>query len=411
MSSLSLKNNTLISLLFAVFLITSVNVEYGMGISAILMLLVSIVGLIATRGQDYPPLQAWEKYWISALFFFVGLVYIDILKGFGSISDIDSQARLLLAIPVYLYIRRVGANLNIVLIGAATGGIVTGVVAWYEYYYLSYLMAEGMTGNHIYFGEIALLLSIFSLFGLKVIQNYLLRVFLVIGVIFGIYATLVSGSRGGWIALPTILLLFMVYNIWNLSLQRRLLASVVMAMVIFGVYQSDNLPVKQRVDTAIDQASNYLSDNKQGHFLSSIGLRLEMWKASYLSAKDNNFLGSGENSYRPEIQRLVQEGKVHKSLVRFVDPHSQYFNTLLDQGIIGLFSLFLIFLIPLKVLLNNLKDHSQSHISVMFSSVLLLSYMEFMLTISTFEIQIMTLFFAFTLSIFLGLFTHNRHHS
>jgi O-antigen ligase len=305
----------------------------------------------------------------------------------------------------------VGANLNIVLIGAATGGIVTGIVAWYEYYYLSYLMAEGVTGNHIYFGEIALLLSIFSLFGLKVIQNYLLRVFLVIGVIFGIYATLVSGSRGGWIALPTILLLFMVYNIWNLSLQRRLLASVVMAMVIFGVYQSDNLPVKQRVDTAIDQASNYLSDNKQGHFLSSIGLRLEMWKASYLSAKDNNFLGSGENSYRPEIQRLVQEGKVHKSLVRFVDPHSQYFNTLLDQGIIGLFSLFLIFLIPLKVLLNNLKDHSQSHISVMFSSVLLLSYMEFMLTISTFEIQIMTLFFAFTLSIFLGLFTHNRHHS
>jgi O-antigen ligase len=184
-----------------------------------------------------------------------------------------------------------------------------------------------------------------------------------------------------------------------------------MAMVIFGVYQSDNLPVKQRVDTAIDQASNYLSDNKQGHFLSSIGLRLEMWKASYLSAKDNNFLGSGENSYRPEIQRLVQEGKVHKSLVRFVDPHSQYFNTLLDQGIIGLFSLFLIFLIPLKVLLNNLKDHSQSQISVMFSSVLLLSYMEFMLTISTFEIQIMTLFFAFTLSIFLGLYTHNRHYS
>ena len=124
MSSLSLKNNILISLLFAVFLITSVNIEHGMGILAILMLLVSIVGLIATRGLDYPSLQSWEKYWLASLFFFVGLVYIDILRGFGDISDIDSQSRLLLAIPVYLYVRRVGVNLNIVLIGVAIAAIV-----------------------------------------------------------------------------------------------------------------------------------------------------------------------------------------------------------------------------------------------------------------------------------------------
>ena len=88
MNSLSLKNNTLISLLFASFLITSVNVEHGMGISAILMLLVSLVGLIVTRKQDYPSLQTWEKYWLTSLSFFVGLVYIDILKAFKQISDV-----------------------------------------------------------------------------------------------------------------------------------------------------------------------------------------------------------------------------------------------------------------------------------------------------------------------------------
>jgi O-antigen ligase len=130
-----------------------------------------------------------------------------------------------------------------------------------------------------------------------------------------------------------------------------------------------------------------------------------------LIAKDHNFLGAGENSFKSEVKRLVQEDKVHKSLKSFVDPHSQYFNTLLDQGIIGFSSLLLIFFIPLKVLLNNLKNKNQSHVSAMFSSIILLSFMEFMITISTFEIQIMTLFFAFTLSIFLGLFTHNRHYS
>ena len=407
MSSLSLKNNILISLLFAFFLITSVNVENGMGISAILMLLVSIVGLIATRGQDYPLLQAWEKYWFASLFFFVGLVYVDILRGFGDISDIDSQSRLLLAIPVYLYVRRVGANLNIVLVGAAIGGIFSGVIAWYEYYYLSYSMAEGVAGSHIYFGEIALLLSIFSVFGLTTVKSYSVKLLLVVGLIFGGYAMLISGSRGGWITLPTILILFMSYNIWNIALWKRLLGSIMMMVILFGVYNSPELPVKQRVDIAIDEVVNYYSDNK----MSSIGHRLEMWKASYLIAKDHNFLGAGENSFKSEVKRLVQEDKVHKSLKNFVDPHSQYFNTLLDQGIIGFSSLLLIFFIPLKVLLNNLKNKNQSHVSAMFSSIILLSFMEFMITISTLEIQIMTLFFAFTLSIFLGLFTHNRHYS
>ena len=407
MSSLSLKNNILISLLFAFFLITSVNIEHGMGILAILMLLVSIVGLIATRGLDYPSLQSWEKYWLASLFFFVGLVYIDILRGFGDISDIDSQSRLLLAIPVYLYVRRVGVNLNIVLIGAAIGGIFSGVIAWYEYYYLSYPMAEGVAGSHIYFGEIALLLSIFSVFGLTFFKSYSIKLLLVAGFIFGGYAMLVSGSRGGWITLPTILLLFMSYNIWNIALWKRLLSLIMIVVALFSAYHSPELPVKQRVDIAINEVVNYYSDNR----MSSVGHRLEMWKASYLSAKDHNFLGAGESSFKSEMKRLVQEGKVHKSLQYFVDPHSQYFNTLLDQGIIGLASLLLIFFIPLKVLFNNLQNKNQSHVSAMFSSIILLSFMEFMITISTLEIQIMTLFFAFTLSVFLGLFTRNRHYS
>jgi O-antigen ligase len=378
-----------------------------MGFSAILMLLVSIVGLIATRGQDYPSLQAWEKYWFASLFFFVGLVYVDILRGFGDISDIDSQSRLLLAIPVYLYVRRVGVNLNIVLVGAAIGGIFSGVIAWYEYYYLSYSMAEGIAGSHIYFGEIALLLSILSVFGLSLVKSYSIKLLLAVGFIFGGYAMLISGSRGGWITLPTILFLFMSYNIWNIALWKRLLSSIMVVVILFSAYHSPELPVKQRVGVAINEVVSYYSDGE----MSSIGHRLEMWKASYLSAKYHNFLGAGESSFKSEMKRLIQEDKVHESLQNFVDPHSQYFNTLLDQGVIGLTSLLLIFLIPLKVLFNNLKNKKQSHVSAMFSSIILLSFMEFMITISTLEIQIMTLFFAFTLSIFLGLFTHNRHYS
>jgi O-antigen ligase len=199
----------------------------------------------------------------------------------------------------------------------------------------------------------------------------------------------------------------MSYNIWNIALWKRLLGSIMVVVILFSAYHSPELPVKQRVGVAINEVVSYYSDGE----MSSIGHRLEMWKASYLSAKDHNFLGAGESSFKSEMKRLSQEDRVNISLQNYVDPHSQYFNTLLDQGVIGLTSLLLIFLIPLKVLFNNLKNKKQSHVSAMFSSIILLSFMEFMITISTLEIQIMTLFFAFTLSIFLGLFTHNRHYS
>jgi len=248
-----------------------------------------------------------------------------------------------------------------------------------------------------------MMLLVFCLVGAFSVKDVWLKLFLFVSVFFALYAALNSGTRGGWIAIPTLIILFMSYNIWHIALWKRLLGLILSLTVLVGAYHSPDLIVKQRVDLAIEQVSDYYTDHK----MSSVGYRLEMWKASYLSAKDHDFLGARENSFRPEVERLAKEGKVHEGLQRFVDPHSQYFNTLLDQGVIGVFSLLLIFIIPLKILYSNLKDNNESHTSVMFSSALLLVFLEFMLTISALEIQILSLFFAFSLSIFLGLFTYN----
>jgi O-antigen ligase len=251
-----------------------------------------------------------------------------------------------------------------------------------------------------------MLLFLFCLVGALSVKSAWFKLLLIVSTIFALYAVLTSGTRGGWIAFPTLIFLFISYDLWNVALWKRLLGSILLVVVLVGAYHSPDSITKQRVDQAIEQLSDYYTDNK----MSSVGYRLEMWKASYLSANDHVFLGAGENSYRSEVQRLAKDGRVHEGLQKFVDPHSQYFNSLLDQGIMGLVSLLLIFIIPLKVLLNNLKDHNQSHISTMFSFSILLVFMEFMLTISALEIQIMTLFFAFSLSIFLGLFAYNRNY-
>jgi hypothetical protein len=58
--------------------------------------------------------QGWEKWWVFSILLFFGLIVIDVLMGYGDVSALDSPSRLILAIPVFIYIRKVGlmSNMN-----------------------------------------------------------------------------------------------------------------------------------------------------------------------------------------------------------------------------------------------------------------------------------------------------------
>ena len=125
-----LNNNTIISYLFAAFLVTSINVDYGMSVAAVLMLLVSLAGLFVTKDSIQISNQLWEKVWLASIALFFGIACLNIAIFGDSFSAIDQYSRMVLAIPVYLYIRRVGVNWKIVLIGAAIGAILSAYFGW-----------------------------------------------------------------------------------------------------------------------------------------------------------------------------------------------------------------------------------------------------------------------------------------
>jgi O-antigen ligase len=228
-----------------------------------------------------------------------------------------------------------------------------------------------------------------------------------IAAIFGLYAVLLSGTRGGWITIPSLMILLFTYNVWNISLLKRALASILFVIILVGAYQTPSLGVQNRVNQTIENVSAYFSEHK----MSSIGHRLELWKTSWLIAKNDNFLGNGPDDFRSSAQKIIDTGQVDKSVARFAGPHNQYFESLVNEGIFGLISLFAIFFIPIRIALKNLQDHKSKHISAFIVITLLLMYMEFMLSISALVVQIMSLFFAFSISIFLGWLVHNQHHS
>ena len=391
MPSLNLKNNTLISLLFALFLIASVNLEYGMGISALLMFLISALALFYTQGNV---LGGLEKIWLISILLFVGLVCIDILQGDANIGSLDAKSRWLLAIPVYLYVRRIGIDIRILTYGLIIALMVTGVNAWFQYEVHGVLLVGR---NHIHFGQISLILSLSMVPIIAQTKNGFLRIVSGVALIFGIYAFIVSGSRGGWLALPIALLILLQY--YKFSVVKSMALFGVFCVAFLSLYNLSNSIVKQQVEKTFDSVNAYFQDDVVE---TSSGYRLEMLKTSYFILKENHsLLGAGENNYNSQVRGLVKEGKVNESMSRFTDPHNQYLNNLIDHGWIGLLSLISLFFVPYVIFIKSIRLDDKT-IYPLIGVLTVVTYSEFMLTTSTLEVQMMSLFGSFYLAIVMG---------
>ena len=398
--NITLKDNRLISLLFAIFLIASVGFDHGAGISAIVILLISIIGLVATKNQNYDLLESWEWVWILSIIAFIGMIS----QGHGDFDYLDSSSRLLLAIPVYLFIRRVGININAVFVGSILGAIVAGGYSFYQHEYLNLTMSIGTANNHIFFGQVALILTMLSFCSVVISKNTINKLLSIAGVLCGLYAVIVSGSRGGWLAIPAIFLFLFGANVWHLPKLKIILTTILLFVLAIGSYNIDNFPVKSRVDRVFTEVDQYFTkDNVQ----SSVGARLEMWKGAFLIAKDSNFIGVGESNYDSARQKLKDDVRVNQNMLN-LDPHNLYLNVLAKQGIFGLLALLSIMLVPLRLFFKDAISNSASKNTSIMGGMLIVSYLDFMLTTSTFIYQFMTLFFAFLLVALLGNLTHKK---
>ena len=373
------------------------------GYSALLILLISLPGLWVTRKDNLSPLETWEKWWIGATLLYFGLILLDIFMGYGSVRDLDSPSRLILAIPVYIYIRRVGLNINIIWIASAIGAIISGIYAGYQVEILGMSRATGMT-SPIYFGQASLIFTLFSLVGFYSNKKIWIKLILFIAVIMGAYALFASGSRGAWVAFPLIVIVLIMIS-KRISLIKKLTSLIVIIGVLYAAYQSPQLPVKSRIDSSVKNVISYYQEDKVN---TSSGARLEMWKAAWLISKESNFLGVGEAQYSKHVKRLIQEEKVNKFIGRFIVPHNQYLNSLSEQGLIGLISLLMMTLIPLKVSLHSIRKNAKDKLIALYPALLIIAYLSFMLTGVTLERESMVVLYAFLMSMCMGALVHNK---
>ena len=124
--------------------------------------------------------------------------------------------------------------------GAATAAVLAGAAASYESLVLLTGRAMGAMSHPIIFGDLSVVLACIALFGLLYFEqakNHLwMRLYLSFGAAMGVWGSLLSGSKGGWLSIIMVLLVF----VWRVTaghpvIWRFLGVVLISALVVKGV--------------------------------------------------------------------------------------------------------------------------------------------------------------------------------
>ena len=392
------------------FLVFGATIRSAASAIAFFIFIFACIWLYKNIKKKSEPLSVKEKIFLYSIVMLNIVVLLSSYNGSTiDFSAIDALTRFLFAVPVFFMARRIGINISIIVFGGAIGAISMGGYAYYQIMILGYGQATGMT-DHNYFGQLSLLLSFISLGGVTYyLDNAKLKqFFFLLSFLIGLFAILASSSRGVWIALPATIFLFFKFAMPATKLYKKVIALFIVISILFSSYAFNFLNVGQRVDSIVNQTVDFFQHDK---VYGSADLRLEMWRSSLILIKDDYGLGAGDLGYSKGIKQLVLDKKVHPSMANFtVEPHNYYLKTTVGQGVLGLLFLLMILIMPIRIFYAGLvrSENSSVKTTSLIGVGVIICYMDFMLSNTTLDVQLMSVFMAFILLPLLGNFHYEN---
>ncbi|MGE4375764.1 MAG: O-antigen ligase family protein [Burkholderiaceae bacterium] len=317
----------------------------GYSIGAILLLMLGLWRWPAVlRGQLTPnaPLRAWALAVLA-----MGLVWSMYLVEDGRLMTntlgLDRSSKyflVLLALPAVWAQRPAGSALRW---GCWVGAAGAGLLAGWQVLVQQLERAEGYT-NAIQFGNLSLLLALWS--GIWVVQASRLHERLLgsLAAVLGLAASVLSGSRGGWVVLPVLL----VVLVWfagpatDGSQGRRglrALGAALLACLLLAALP----PVQQRAHEASQELLQQPEPEKSN---TATGSRLAFWMHAWRLGLAHPWLGAGQLGYEQSQLAAVERQEMPSMSVHFNHAHNEWLDMFAKRGLLGVSGLALFYAVP-----------------------------------------------------------------
>ncbi len=370
----------------------------GYSLGAALLLIASLLCLPYKRYL----LSSEDKLVIITLVGYGALVGVLSMTEIGS-KGFDRPSRFLLAVPVLLLILRFPPRLAWLWTGLACGAMGAGGLALWERLFYGVERASGYL-HPIQFGNLSMLMGVLCLAGLgwAVVQRrrYAWLILLLVGALFGMLGSLMSGSRGGWIGLPFMgLVLYRGYG-RGLAIRLKLVATGLVLVFVATIYFLPQTGVQSRVQAAVNDVSQYVAGEQRD---TSLGHRFEMWRGAAHLISERPLFGWGIGGYKNGQSELAEQGVITYAAAKYSHAHNDFIDAWAKRGVLGLVMLLLLYILPIKLFAAGLQSPDLRLRAVAVAGTLLpVAYIDFGLSQTFLAHNSGTTIYAFWLAVLWG---------
>jgi O-antigen ligase len=217
-----------------------------------------------------------------------------------------------------------------------------------------------------------------------------------------------SGERGGWIAVPPLLLLWAVSysreRFWHKVANAALFVScaAVASYFLVGLIHS-------RVDLILSDLNSF----SQGIKDTSLGIRIQQWRVALLLFLENPVFGVGPEGFLQAMPRFTEQGLLSTEAARMgnAEIHSEIFAKGAETGMFGLLSLFFIYIVPTLIFWKAARSaESCARRACLMGICLIAAFFIFGLTVEIFNLKMTASFFGLTLAVLMAIATNRTAH-
>lgn len=320
--------------------------------------LVSFLFLISALILFKPSRDALVRHWpqvrwvvLAFLLHFLFVLACALLRG-APMSAVEKPARMFFAVSALAVVLAVRAPHRTLWWGVSAGTVAAlAFVAWQRV--ALHVERPGGLINAITFGDLALLMALLALAAAIDLRDRRAQALCAgAGVLAGLAASVLTGTRGGWLALILAALVLWRYaGRLDSGRVRVLLASG--AALLALAWFTPALGMQARFDQGISDARTWYEG---GTVWTNVGTRLELWKGAGMLIREHPLFGLDFAACRARLAEYAQAGHLDPMVLTLPHLHNDGLQELATGGVAGFALWAAILVAPLLFFLRQLRQ-------------------------------------------------------
>ncbi|WP_265921352.1 O-antigen ligase family protein [Cupriavidus nantongensis] len=251
--------------------------------------------------------------------------------------------------------------------------------------------------NVIPFGNLALLtgmLAVISI-GWNRPGDHWLAGLKLLGGFAGLYASYMSGTRGGWLAIPVLALIALAASRRLTRLHKAGVLAGLAGLMALGWFSS--AMVQQRTAAVVSELSQFVQHVTLD---TSTGVRLQLWQASFKMLQAHPWTGVGLDNFSAVLQTFAAQHVITPLAATLPHAHNDVLHAAATLGILGLLAVLALYLVPIVFFLRHLRSANRgTQVASAMGLALCFGFMVFGLTEAMFITTLTNAFYSLVMAV------------